>query len=178
MLEFVVAQILNGGISASDVHLDSTRDEVPLAPQRLRAASYPSDNSPVSNVQQSTGKRLTGVLGTQTDFFTGVISIILPGSDLNRFGIRPGDRVVGFNNHPYTNGQDMAKRSERRTGNGISNASPASRCGTQYKCSKEGCTHFRTPCGFNVRIRANHESQSLSRLRLAESPVVNVMTMA
>ncbi len=47
------------------------------------------------------GEAHMGVLGGPYNLMTGVIRQVLPGSDLNRFGIHPGDRYLGINGHRF-----------------------------------------------------------------------------
>lgn len=59
-----------------------------------------------SSLEQQTpldehGEAHMGVLGGPFNFFNGVIIQVFPGSDLNRFGIHPGDKYLGINGHKF-----------------------------------------------------------------------------
>jgi hypothetical protein len=49
----------------------------------------------------SGGEEAYGVLGAVVSEDTGMIKSVFPESDLNRFGIHPGDRVAGISGHRY-----------------------------------------------------------------------------
>lgn len=55
------------------------------------------------------GESPIGVLGLKVDFFTGRVLQVFPPSDLKRFQIRPGDRVLGYMGHQFTNGWQMVE---------------------------------------------------------------------
>lgn len=47
------------------------------------------------------GEEIYGCLGALLNLFNGGILKIFPQSDLNRFDVQPGDRIVGVNGHRY-----------------------------------------------------------------------------
>jgi predicted metalloprotease with PDZ domain len=66
-------------------------------------------NTPLQGQGQTTmiqggtsgGEEAYGVLGAVVSQETGLIKSVFPESDLNRFGIHPGDRVAGVNGHRF-----------------------------------------------------------------------------
>lgn len=55
------------------------------------------------------GHRIVGVLGAKVDMVHGFVQAVFPPSSLNQWGIHPGDRVLGYDYHPWVNGWDMEK---------------------------------------------------------------------
>ena len=68
-----------------------------------------SQSSAQSGVQQQStlqakangGEEIYGCLGALLNLFNGGILQVFPQSDLNRFDVQPGDRIVGVNGHRY-----------------------------------------------------------------------------
>jgi hypothetical protein len=57
--------------------------------------------STILHAQASGGEESYGVLGAVVDEPTGMLKTVFPESDLNRFGVHPGDRILGINGHRY-----------------------------------------------------------------------------
>jgi len=104
------------GKTDSTAPLDAAVDEqAPLDGQiskELRDKSFQLQNSQSSAQldaeQQSTlqgkakgGEEIYGCLGALLNLFNGAILKVFPQSDLNRFDVQPGDRIIGVNGHRY-----------------------------------------------------------------------------
>jgi hypothetical protein len=57
--------------------------------------------SNILHAQTAGGEESFGVLGAVVDEATGVFKAVFPESDLNRFGVHPGDRVLAIGGHRY-----------------------------------------------------------------------------
>ncbi len=63
-----------------------------------------------SNAQyDEQGHRIVGVLGAKVDMIHGFVQAVFPPSSLNQWGIHPGDRVLGYDYHPWKDGWDMER---------------------------------------------------------------------
>jgi len=65
----------------------------------------PLTPTPTTSIQlrgnTSGGQKLYGVLGAIVGTETGIFQTIFPESDLNRFGVQVGDRIIGIEGHKY-----------------------------------------------------------------------------
>jgi len=55
------------------------------------------------------GEMPIGVVGLISERTDGLVLSVLPPSDLNRFGIHPGDRIIGYLGHRFVNGYQMER---------------------------------------------------------------------
>jgi hypothetical protein len=110
---------LNGQAS-SDGPVKSQAEVPKLAPERFKQPLVGKDDfrEPESKSlkQQATieqfdehGQRIVGVLGCKINNFTGTVQAVFPPSNLNRWGIHPGDRVLAYNNHRWRSGWNMVE---------------------------------------------------------------------
>jgi C-terminal processing protease CtpA/Prc len=111
----IAADLLQGNVEKTEIKEQSP----PSPPQReLKGNTSQQDNSlsaqqaiaspadtvtsnPTSGAHAEGGEEAYGCLGAAIEFFSGTITRIFPNSDLNRFGIQPGDRVLSINGHSY-----------------------------------------------------------------------------
>ena len=74
--------------------------------QGQAAVSLPNQAPWVNQRQPQHGQFVMGIVGFHiTD--SGVVQSIYPGSDVLRYGIHVGDRVLGYNNHPFVSVQNV-----------------------------------------------------------------------
>jgi len=76
----------------------------------LPAQGQPQPSSQVSNPPslQSETNAPTGVMGFSV-LFNGKVWRVFPGSDLNRYGIHRGDRVLGYMGHKFHSMRQMVE---------------------------------------------------------------------
>jgi membrane-associated protease RseP (regulator of RpoE activity) len=111
------AQTINGGVSETavpeqqqqqleqqQIQQQQIQSEMPqAAPQVLYGQTQ-------SNAQyDEQGHRIVGVLGAKVDMIHGFVQAVFPPSSLNQWGIHPGDRVLGYDYHPWKDGWDMER---------------------------------------------------------------------
>ncbi len=102
-----------------ETYTNSLPVEAPLVHYINPQSSYVSSDAINSGiVSEASGFRATistiqhgesplGVIGCQVDYTSGIVMQVYPPSDLNRFQIHPGDRVIGYMGHRFRNSLQM-----------------------------------------------------------------------
>lgn len=77
------------------------RDKTFLLQNSQSSAQLGVQQQSTLQAKASGGEEIYGCLGALLNLFNGGILQVFPQSDLNRFDIQPGDRIVGVNGHRY-----------------------------------------------------------------------------